>query len=95
MTAPTPPTWIDGNALAGPLADVFAFDMTVAVGRCAGCGRSAPLAEVRAFTRAAGLVARCPACDTVLLRMVRAPGRIWLDLRGIRSLQIELPDSPA
>ena len=28
----------DGNALAGPLAELFAVDMTTAVGRCVSCG---------------------------------------------------------
>jgi hypothetical protein len=36
-------------------------------------------------------VARCRACDAVVLRLVRSPGQAWLDLRGIRSLQFRLP----
>jgi hypothetical protein len=39
--------WSDGNALAGPLQDVFRVDVTTAVGRCTACGRTAPMAEVR------------------------------------------------
>ncbi|MDQ1671105.1 MAG: hypothetical protein QOE40_3166, partial [Actinomycetota bacterium] len=27
-------------------------------------------------------------CDGVLLRLVSAPGRTWLDMRGLRSLQV-------
>jgi hypothetical protein len=73
--------WTDGNALAGPLQDVVGVDITAAVGRCTGCGRTAAMAEVRVFDHAPGLVARCPACDQVLLRLVRGPGRAWLDLR--------------
>ena len=30
--------WSDGNALAGPLQDVFRVDVTTAVGRCTACG---------------------------------------------------------
>jgi Family of unknown function (DUF6510) len=41
--------WSDGNALAGPLQDVFRVDVTTAVGRCTACGRTAPMAEVRVF----------------------------------------------
>ena len=39
-----------------------------------------------------GLVARCPTCDQVLLRLVRGPGRAWLDLRGLTYLQLTAPD---
>jgi Family of unknown function (DUF6510) len=90
MTSPNP--WTDGNALAGPLQDVIGPDVTAAVGRCAGCGRTGPMAEVRVFDHAPGVVARCPVCDQVLLRIVRGPGRAWLDLRGLTYLQLPVPD---
>jgi hypothetical protein len=85
-------TWIDGNALAGPLQDVFSVDVTAAIGQCAGCGRTGPIAESRLFDHAPGLVARCPSCDQVVLRLVRAPGRAWLDMRGLTYLQVAVPD---
>jgi hypothetical protein len=37
------------------------------------------------------MVARCPACEHVMLRVVRGPDRTWLDLRGTVSLEIPLP----
>ena len=80
--------WTDGNALAGPLHEVFRVDVTTAVGRCTACGRTGPIAELRVFDRAPGLVARCPVCDQVLLRLVHGPGRAWLDLRGLSYLQL-------
>jgi hypothetical protein len=30
----------------------------------------------------------------VLVRLVRAPGRAWLDLRGLTCLEIALPEDP-
>lgn len=39
----------DGNALAGPMLDVFAGDMTTAVARCWGCGESSPVAELTVY----------------------------------------------
>jgi ribosomal protein S27E len=84
--------WTDGNALAGPLQDVIGPDVTVAVGRCGNCGRTGPMAEVRVFDHAPGVVARCPRCDQVLLRLVRGGGRAWLDLRGLTYLQLPVPD---
>jgi hypothetical protein len=82
--------WSDGTALAGPLHDVFCVEVTTAIGRT-GCGRIGPMAEVRVFDHAPGVVARCPVCDQVLLRLVRGPGRVWLDLRGLTYLQLPVP----
>ena len=84
--------WSDGNALAGPLHDVFRVEVTTAVGRCGGCGRTIAMAEVRVFDHAPGVVARCPACDQVLLRLVRGPGRAWLDMGGLTYLQLPAPE---
>ena len=84
--------WSDGSTLAGALHDVVRVDITAAVGRCTGCGRTAAMAEVRVFDHAPGLVARCLACDQVLLRLVRGPGRAWLDLRGLTYLQLPVPE---
>jgi ribosomal protein S27E len=78
----------DGTALAGPLQEVLGVEVTTAVGRCIQCGRTAAMAEVRVFDHAPGLVARCPVCDQVLVRLVRGPGRAWLDLRGLTYLQL-------
>jgi Family of unknown function (DUF6510) len=44
--------WTDGNGLAGPLQEVFRVNVTTAVGRCMGCGRTGPMAEVRVFDHA-------------------------------------------
>jgi len=84
--------WSDGSALAGPAGELFRVDVTTAIGRCTGCGRTAAMAEVRVFDHAPGVVARCPTCDQVLLRLVRDRGRAWLDLRGLTWLQ--LPVNP-
>jgi hypothetical protein len=83
--------FIDGNALAGPLREIFAVELTGATARCASCGRVGTVAELRVYLDAPGAVARCPGCDAVLLRLVRGPDRAWLDLRGLTSLEIALP----
>ncbi len=36
---------VDGNALAGPLSEVFRDDVTMALGRCTSCGDVSVLAE--------------------------------------------------
>ena len=85
--------WTDGNALASPLQEVFRVDITTAIGRCTGCGRTVPMAEVRVFDHAPGVVARCLTCEQVLLRLVRDRGRAWLDLRGLTYLQLPAPEA--
>jgi Family of unknown function (DUF6510) len=85
--------WTDGSALAGHLDDLIGPNVTAAVGRCGACGRTGPMAEVRVFDRGPGVVARCPGCDQVLLRLVRGGGRAWLDLRGLTYLQLRVPDT--
>lgn len=83
----------DGNALAGPLREVFAVDVTTAVGQCASCGNTTPVANLRVYSRAPGWVGRCPACEEVVLRYVRGPVSAWLDVRGAVSLRFPLePD---
>ncbi|HEY0578767.1 MAG TPA: DUF6510 family protein [Pseudonocardia sp.] len=81
----------DGNALAGPLAEIFAVDITSATGQCTECGTTGPVATLRVYVHAPGMVARCPECDHVVLRLVRGPDSAWLDLRGTVSLRFPLP----
>jgi Zn finger protein HypA/HybF involved in hydrogenase expression len=79
---------LDGNAIAGPLAELFAFNVTMAVSTCARCRDTRPIAELRAYMRAPGMVLRCPSCGGVQLRLVQSTERAWLDLRGIQVLEI-------
>ena len=85
-------TELDGNAMAGDLGEIFGVDLTAAVATCAGCKEQSVLATLRIWGPAPGLVARCPSCDDVVLRLVRGPERAWLDLRGATTLRIPLPD---
>jgi uncharacterized protein DUF6510 len=78
----------DGNVLAGPLAEVFTAEVTIATARCRGCGRSSVLAELAVYGPDPGLVARCPGCDDVLIRLVKTPDSVWLDFGGMSSLRL-------
>jgi hypothetical protein len=82
---------LDGNVTAGDLAAIFAFEATTAIATCATCRHSHPIATLRAYVRAPGMVLRCASCDAVQIRLVRGPGRGWLDLRGIDMLEIPDP----
>jgi Family of unknown function (DUF6510) len=80
--------YVDGNAMAGTLRELFGVEMTVAVGVCAECGNTGEVATLHVYTRAPGTVVRCPACECVLMRVVRGRDRIWLDLSGLRTLEV-------
>jgi uncharacterized Zn finger protein len=80
-------TTLDGNAIAGLLADVFGEEMTTAMGTCAACGASREVATFAVFTRAPGTVARCRACASVLMVLVTIREITCVDLRGLVSLE--------
>lgn len=82
---------LDGNAAAGALSELFAVDLTAAIGRCDGCGRTDVFAESRVYVNAPGTVARCSGCDAVLLRVVSTPDETYLDLRGLTYLRVPNP----
>jgi hypothetical protein len=80
---------LDGNAAAGILQEVFATEVTTAVGTCGGCGAVDAVGAVHVYI-AAGVVLRCPHCDGVLMRIVQGRERVWVDLSGVRSLELSL-----
>ena len=82
-------THLDGNVLAGTLGEVFAVDITSAVGQCASCGTRGAIGQAMVYTDAPGLVARCATCGEVVLRVTRSAGRIWLDMRGVSYLELQ------
>jgi ribosomal protein S27E len=80
---------LDGNALAGPLAEFFAFDVTMATARCEGCGTVAELARAMVYPSPAGMVVRCGTCGQVLLTIVEADDRAWLHFSGIGAIEVQ------
>jgi len=63
------PAWLDGNAVAGLLAEALVEDMTVVERECGDCGTVAAIGAYRAY-RGAGVVLRCPGCGSPGLRVV-------------------------
>ena len=86
MTSPSY-DYLDGNAAAGELSKVFAVDITTAEAQCAECGSTKCLAEAHLYMQGPGLVARCPACEHVLLRLVNVREHMFLDVRGMTYLR--------
>jgi len=84
---------LDGNAAAGLLGEIFTHEMTAASGCCEGCGAVEQVGALSVYAHAPGVVIRCPSCESVLMRIVSGGGRYWLDLRGVRYLEIQAPHS--
>lgn len=85
------PDFLDGNAMVGALSEIFAFEVTAALGQCASRRSSARLTETNVYTSAPGVVVRCPGCGAVLPRYMNADGQIWLDMHGLTYLHVEQP----
>jgi hypothetical protein len=81
---------LDGNAAAGSLGELFAFDVTTAIAVCDGCGLSSPVGALVFYDQALGTVLRCPGCAHLMLCATRIRGVVRLDLRGTRSLRVDL-----
>ncbi|HEY6410466.1 MAG TPA: DUF6510 family protein [Ktedonobacteraceae bacterium] len=79
---------LDGNAAAGVLQEIFPFDMTLVQATCTGCGAANAVGALAAYIHGMGTVLRCPSCESVLIRVAQIKGHYWLDMRGVRVLQI-------
>lgn len=79
---------LDGNAAAGILQEIFPFEMTMAQITCTDCGATMAMGATAVYMHGMGTVLRCPIGDTVLIRVVHVKGRYFLDMRGVRVLQI-------
>ena len=80
--------WLDGNGVAGLLAEVFGADLTAIARTCSSCGTTAAVGAHRAYL-SAGVVLRCPGCGDVAIRIARLPDRDVVQVRG--SWSVELP----
>ena len=82
---------LDGNAIGGLLREIFTMEMTTAETTCAGCGAVNALGRVQVYLHGPGTVVRCPGCESVLMRIVHGGGRYWVDMTGIRVLELAEP----
>ena len=79
---------LDGNVIGGILGEIFPFEMTSALATCAGCGITDSIGALTAYAHGMGTVVRCARCDTALIRLAHVKGGYWMDMRGVRVLQI-------
>jgi hypothetical protein len=83
--------YMDGNMLGGTLGELFSMDVTSATVTCVSCGANWAIAQTRVYPHAPGMVARCPTCDAVLLRLVLRPA----DRPPVLTARPGRPGSPA
>jgi hypothetical protein len=81
-------TWLDGNALAGLLHEVFGAELTTTNRRCQTCDTERAVAKHRLY-RGAGHVLRCPVCGAIGLVITALPDRHIVSLEG--AWRMELP----
>ena len=73
----------DGNHVAGLLREIFTLEATTAIATCASCGATGAVGSVHVYVSGMGMVLRCPVCTAVLMRVVRTPDGVRMDMRGI------------
>lgn len=79
---------LDGNAVAGDMAELFGFEMTAAAHRCAHCGNIGAMGTLLAWTQGPGVTLRCCICREVVVRIVRTGSRTLIDVSGAAYLEI-------
>ena len=82
------PLMLDANAVSGDLMELFGFEMTAAVHRCAHCGNVGQMGSLLAWTQGPGITLRCCICRDVVVRLVRTPTRTLVDVRGAAYLEL-------
>jgi hypothetical protein len=87
----TEPARLDGNALGGPLAELFVPDLTATIVTCVRCGNVAPLAAHHVYADAPALVVRCPGCTGVVLRYASDSRGHRFEMTGIRLVDVMTP----
>ena len=83
---------LDGNAAAGALGQIFAFEMTTAEIICAHCDGVGPIGAAVVYASAMGTIVRCPGCGETLIRMAHGPQRYWIDFSGARLMQLAVAE---
>ena len=84
MTEPIDELILDGNAAAGALSEIYGDDMTTILAECGSCGQVNHIGGLVAYVHAPGIVLRCTACSTVMIRIVQTPRGNLVDVRGKR-----------
>ncbi|HWF72213.1 MAG TPA: DUF6510 family protein [Solirubrobacteraceae bacterium] len=79
--------WLDGNAIAGLLDEVFGAELTSTERGCQSCGAVTRLGAHRVY-RSAGTVVRCPVCGDLALRITSLPDRYLVLMAGTWTVEV-------
>ena len=74
--------FLDGNAAASLLQEIFVPKITLAQIRCVACGCVSSAGSSRLYAAQMGAVLRCTRCDDILMRAVRTRHGRWLEMTG-------------
>ena len=77
---------LDGNAAAGLLRQIFAFDATIARVVCGSCERGHAIAALKLYGLPMGAILRCPDCHAALIRVVARDPQYYFEMRGVQVL---------
>jgi hypothetical protein len=76
---------LDGNALAGLLAEIFGEEMTSVIVTCQTCQASAAIAETVVYPHLPGAIARCRSCTAILMVITQIRGIYCVDTLGLEA----------
>ena len=83
--------YLDGNAVAGLLAEVLAVEPTTTVAICNSCGDEAVLAQSRVVINKPDTAVKCSRCDDVLFVIVTTDSDHTIIFSGLRLLRMPRP----
>ena len=78
---------LDGNATACLVQDTFGADITLAKIRCEACDCITSVGCLALYGAPMAAVLTCADCDSTLMRVVRTPHGLWLEMTGTRYLR--------
>jgi uncharacterized Zn finger protein len=84
----TPDRFLDGNAVAGALYEIFGREMTDESGACLDCGAVNRFGALIVYVSSPGHVLRCPDCGAVLLVIVVEPDGYHVTVESLQATGI-------
>ena len=87
MTEISSELFLDGNAAASLLQEIFVPEITSAQILCDACGFAGSVGSLRVYPASMGAVLRCTRCDGVLMRAAHTPHGRWIEMMGARHLR--------
>jgi hypothetical protein len=82
MTENNSELFLNGNAAAGLLQELFVPEITLAQIRCVACSFASSVGSLRLYAAQMGAVLRCTRCDSILMRVVHTRHGRWLEMTG-------------